>query len=144
MFEKLILFLGQEHLIVGLGIALMFAWILANKLLGAKGLSPQDLVSLVNNQDKQAQGLKIVDIRAKKDFKKEKLSLSNMTNIESSSSNAKQSFASMKDSLVVLVCDSGIRSKSLANDMQDEGFEVRFLDGGIFEWKSAKLPTSSG
>lgn len=46
-----------------------------------------------------------------------------------------------KNTPIVLICNSGFRTKKALEELNAQGFsDIKFVDGGILQWKKDKLP----
>jgi len=105
----------------------------------AKGVSPQELVALMNH--KQA---RVIDIRHADAFKGghviDALNLSQQE-IEQKPKKLEK----MKNNPIVIVCSNGQQSTSLATALKQQGLDsVVALKGGMAAWNTADLPLVEG
>lgn len=104
-----------------------------NHFSGAKSVEPFKVVNLINRESAI-----ILDIRSPELFKKEHII--NAINTKPDEADQLQKY---KQKDVVIVCESGIHSKSFAATLKKSGFEkISILRGGLQAWKQAELPTT--
>ena len=102
----------------------------------AKELSPQAVVDLINNENAV-----IIDIRDKDAFKKGRI----IDSINAKSDDfEQQKMDKYKNKSIILVCERGLQSATLANKIRAQGYEPMVLGGGIAAWQQADLPLVKG
>lgn len=88
---------------------------------------------------KATKGAVVVDVRTPEEFAEGHLE--NAINIDVKAADFEQKSASIDKSKPVFVyCLSGIRSKRAALSLQQRGYKVTSMKGGITAWKDSKLP----
>ncbi|MCC5792593.1 MAG: rhodanese-like domain-containing protein [Legionellaceae bacterium] len=108
----------------------------AKKQQAAK-VSPQSLVTLINH-DKLA----IYDIRPQESFREGHIVGAHRVNKDDFD---KKPLCQSKDKAFVLVCDNGISSGSLAQNLKKSGFtQIMVLNGGMRAWQESDLPLIKG
>jgi len=103
----------------------------------AQTLTPQQAVLAMNNKK-----MVIIDLREPASF--EKSHIINAINVSKSDfDGAKMNKYKSKD--ILLVCDRGTLSTTLANKIHAKGFlNAKVLAGGIAAWQQANLPLIKG
>lgn len=130
-----------NHWELWLAFAVILLCIFINELLtqknGAKNVSPQAMINLINNDN-----AKIIDIREAELFTKGHI----IDAINASEADfEKDKLLKLKAKPVILVCARGQQSTPLANKLRKQGFEqIMVLNGGIAAWQSADLPLVKG
>ena len=133
--DKFILFLIEHYFYSVPLIVLVILLIRSNAVKGGKKITPQDLVSLTN-QD----AAKLIDLRSPNEFADGHITGS--INIP---------YADIEDRLheiklqegksLVLICDSGSQSANAGEVLNKSGYEnTVILSGGIGAWKLDNLP----
>lgn len=109
------------------------------KLTGVKTVTTQEATLLINKQDAI-----VVDIRKSDEFKKGHIV--NAKNITESQIEQGKfvGIASHKDTPIILVCDTGVRTSGAAKKLVKAGFtQVNNLREGMSGWQSANLPITT-
>ena len=112
---------------------------IAAKLTGVKSVTTQEATLLINKQNAI-----VVDIRKSDEFKKGHIV--NAKNITESQIEQGKfvGIASHKDTPIILVCDTGVRTSGAAKKLVKAGFtQVNNLREGMSGWQSANLPTTT-
>ena len=109
-----------------------------------KGISPQDLVMLLNHEE----NIVLIDIRSTEQFKKEHIlaatSMPISTNVKESGDELIKKLTQYKHKQIVLADNDGTNSPTLAAKLQANGYaKITLLNGGITAWKTANLPLTS-
>lgn len=135
MIEQLFEFVGNHFILVGMFVALLFAFLVNEGKQGGAAITASNLVTLINKQDAL-----VVDVRDQKDFKQGHIS--GAVNIPYSSLESRApELDDHKDKPVVIVCKMGQHSGAAGRKLKALGFQdVRRLSGGISEWTAASLP----
>jgi len=82
----------------------------------------------------------LIDVRTPAEFKSGHLE--GAADLDWNGGDPIKTYADLDKSKPVLVyCAAGGRSTAAMHHLQDQGFEVQQLDGGIAAWKKAGLPT---
>ena len=108
------------------------------KLSKTKNVTRQEAIQLINKQSAI-----VVDVRSKDEYKKGHIvDAKNIT--ESQIEEGKfPGIENKKDTPIILVCDSGMRTQSAAAKLFKAGFtQVNSLVAGMDGWKSENLPTT--
>ncbi|MBD3649019.1 MAG: rhodanese-like domain-containing protein [Pseudomonadales bacterium] len=135
MIEQIFEFIGNHLILVGLFVALLFAFLVNEGKQGGAAISPSNLVTLMNRQDAV-----VVDIRDQKEFKQGHIS--GAINIPYSSLDSRASeLEAYKEKPVIIVCKMGQTAGGAGRKLKGQGFQdVRRLSGGISEWTASSLP----
>lgn len=132
-------FAGNHAILVGLWLALLIAFLVYLGRTGAKAVSPQAAVMLINRKD----GV-VLDIRDKKEF--EAGHIVDAINIPSSKLSARLSeLEKYKTRPVIVVCKIGQHSSEACKTLANAGFtEALRMRGGMTEWRGQNLPVITG
>ncbi|MFM7328345.1 MAG: rhodanese-like domain-containing protein [Bacteroidota bacterium] len=104
----------------------------------AQAVSELDPV-VFRDKVKATKGAVVVDVRTPEEFAEGHLE--NAINIDVKADDfEKKSAALDKGKPVFVYCLSGIRSKRAAISLQQRGYKVTSMKGGITAWKDSKLP----
>ncbi|MEX2489792.1 MAG: rhodanese-like domain-containing protein [Pseudomonadales bacterium] len=135
MIEQLFEFIGNHFILVGLFIALLFAFLVNEGKQGGAAISTSSLVNLINREDAV-----VVDIRDKKDFNLGHIAGAiniPYSQLESRATELEES----KDKPVIVVCKMGQNAGAAGRKLKTLGFaDVRRLSGGMSEWSASGLP----
>ncbi|AFJ03149.1 Rhodanese-like sulfurtransferase [Methylophaga frappieri] len=113
---------------------LIFSDTLTRQLSGAKSLSVNEAVTLVNQQ----KGC-FVDIRSKEAF--EKSHIADAVNLPPDALAEAEKKLKKPQQPLVVVCDSGQRARQAARQLKKQGYtDVSVMTGGLYAWREAKLP----
>lgn len=128
----------QIFLFIALGVivAMLFYSYFGDKVSGYQSVNADQAVRLYNS------GAWLLDVRTDAEFKTGYIG--EAENIPSTDV-AKKMDAVLphKDEPVLVYCQSGMRSASVAKQLVKQGFkEVNNLNGGIMSWKNAGLPVN--
>jgi rhodanese-related sulfurtransferase len=103
----------------------------------ASGISPTEAVQCMNRE----KGL-VIDVSTKEEFSASHIKTSHSVPLEELEARL-QSVAKNKSVPLIMVCESGTRSKRAQALAQKLGYEkVHSLQGGLQAWKEANLPVS--
>jgi rhodanese-related sulfurtransferase len=120
---------------VGLFTALIIS-VIKSSTSKVKNISHQELTILVNRQN-----AKIVDVRAKEEFKKGHIIDSLNVTLADIKNNQATSLEKYKTNPIILVCKTGMTSSQAAQLLVKQGFEnVHNLKDGVDGWQTANLP----
>jgi rhodanese-related sulfurtransferase len=137
--QHLFEFIGNHPFLVG-AFALLLALFIRNETRrGGKGVSPQELVNLVNRD-----GAVVVDVRDPKEFASGHIVAA--LNIPQSALVGRMSeIAKFKDKPIAIVCKMGQHSGAAGTVLRKAGFQhVMRLSGGMMEWRNQNLPVVKG
>lgn len=113
---------------------LVFSDVVTRKLSGVQSISVNEAVTLVNQQ----KGC-FVDIRDGEAFAKSHIADS--INIPQAEMDNYQGKLKKTEQPLVVVCDSGQRSRAAAKQLKAKGYtNVSVMSGGLHAWREAKLP----
>lgn len=129
--EQIFLFIALAVILVMLGYSYY-----GDKISGFKTVSEDEAVRLYNS------GAWVLDVRTEAEYKTG--FIGEAENISSSEVAKKlDALTSHKDEEVLIYCQSGARSASVAKALVKNGFtKVSNLRGGIMAWKNAGLPVN--
>jgi rhodanese-related sulfurtransferase len=103
----------------------------------ASGISPNEAVLCMNRE----KGV-VIDVSTKEEFSASHIKTSLSLPLEELEARL-QAVAKNKSVPLIMVCDSGVRSKRAQAIAQKLGYEkVHSLHGGLKAWKEANLPVS--
>jgi rhodanese-related sulfurtransferase len=120
---------------VGLFTALIIS-VIKSSTSKVKNISHQELTILVNRQN-----AKIVDVRAKEEFKKGHIIDSLNVTLADIKNNQATALEKHKTNPIILVCKTGMTSSQAAQLLVKQGFEnVHNLKDGVDGWQTANLP----
>jgi rhodanese-related sulfurtransferase len=103
----------------------------------ASGISPTEAVQCMNRE----KGV-VIDVSTKEEFSVSHIKTSVSVPLEELEARL-QAVAKNKSTPLIMVCESGIRSKRAQAVAQKLGYEkVHSLQGGLKAWKEANLPVS--
>jgi rhodanese-related sulfurtransferase len=137
--QHLFEFIGNHPFLVG-AFALLLALFIRNEMRrGGKGVSPQELVNLVNRD-----GAVVVDVRDPKEFASGHIVAA--VNIPQSALVGRMNeIAKFKDKPIAIVCKMGQHSGAAGTVLRKAGFQhVMRLSGGMMEWRNQNLPVVKG
>lgn len=132
-------FVGNHWILASIWLVLLTAFIMYLSKAGAKSVSAQAAVMLINRKD----GV-VLDIRDKKEF--ESGHIVDAINIPSSKLSARlPELEKFKTRPVIVVCKMGQHSGEACKILTSAGFtEVVRLQGGMAEWRGQTLPVVTG
>lgn len=130
--QQVLLFIALAVVIV----MLVYSYI-GDKLAGYQSVTADEAVRLYN------QDAWVLDVRTEGEYRSG--FIGEAQNISSTEISSKMnSILSHKDEPVLVYCQSGARSASVAKALVKQGFtRVHNLSGGIMTWKSAGLPINT-
>lgn len=133
--EKLILFIGEQWILVGGLVSCVMLLSFHESRRAGKALSPQQVVNLVNQQQAV-----VIDLRDKAEYSKGHIMDS--VNVPFNKLDADiDRHASDKDKPVVLVCKLGQHSSAAGKKLAAKGYsQVHRLKGGVGEWQQMQMP----
>jgi rhodanese-related sulfurtransferase len=103
----------------------------------AKELTPQAAVDLINNENAV-----VIDIRDAETFRKGHIIDSLRVNPDDFNESRMDQY---KAKPIILVCNKGLQSATLATKLKEQGFsQPLVLAGGIGAWQAAELPLVKG
>ena len=107
------------------------------QIASASGISPNEAVQCMNRE----KGV-VIDVSTKDEFSVSHIKTSLSLPLEELETRL-QTVAKNKSVPLIMVCDSGVRSKRAQAVAQKLGYEkVHSLQGGLKAWKEANLPVS--
>ena len=135
MIDQVFEFMGNHLALVGIFLALLFAFFVNEGKRGGSSVSTTELVNLVNRE-----GAGILDIRDKKDFAQGHIV--DAVNIPYASIDQRISeLEAYKQKPLIIVCKMGQTAAAAGKKLKDQGWEdVRRPSGGMAEWSAANLP----
>jgi len=133
-----IIFLGQQWLLVGLLLILVFLFIQVEIKRGGQTISIHQLTTLINRENAF-----VVDLRESGEFKDGHIV--DAMNIPFAKLKEKLSdLDKHKDRPLVLVDKMGQHTGAAGKQLREAGFNVSRLDGGMTEWRGNNLPVVKG
>jgi len=132
--ENIIVFLGQQWMLVGLLLILVFLFIQVEMKRGGQSVSIHQLTNLVNRENAL-----VVDVREAAEFKDGHI----VDAMNVPFTKLKERLLDLdkyKDRPVVIVDKMGQHSGAAGKQLRDAGFNVSRLEGGMTEWRSSNLP----
>ena len=106
---------------------------------GRAGVTPTQATLLINRENAQ-----VIDLRGSDDYVSGHLPDSRNIPQEHLEERVGE-LEKLKDTPLILVCQTGTRSSSACKQLEKLGFgKVNSLDGGIAGWRSAGLPLKKG
>ena len=140
--HKLPEFLGNHPWLSALFVILLVAIIVGEIMRLAqkfKTINPSELTLLINRENAL-----VVDISSYADYEKGHIPGARHVAMSQFDPENKD-LAKAKDLPIVLVCKSGQTAKGAAQRLVKAGFSrVHLLQGGMYSWKQANMPTSTG
>ena len=132
-------FVGNHWILAGIWLGLLAAFIIYLSKSGARSVSAQAAVMLINRKD----GV-VLDIRDKKEF--ESGHIVDAINIPSGKLSARlPELEKFKTRPVIVVCKMGQHSGEACKILESASFsEVVRMQGGMAEWRGQNLPVVTG
>ncbi len=107
---------------------------------GSEQVQTRDLDAASFQERMRAGDAQLIDVRTPAEFKSGHLA--GAANLDWNGGDPDKTYADLDKSKPVLVyCAAGGRSTEAMHHLQDQGFDVQQLDGGIASWRKAGLPT---
>lgn len=131
------MFLEEQWLLVTLLLGVLSLWFLLEKRHAANSLDPQQAVLAINSHD-----YTVVDVRPANAYNAGHIAKS--INISYKDSQSIDKITHLKTKKRLLVCDRGMQSKALAEQLQNKKVACEVLKGGIEVWKLEGFPLKSG
>ena len=129
-----LVFLGQQWLLVGLLLVLVFLFIQVEIKRGGQTVSIHQLTTLINRENAI-----VVDVRESTEFRDGHIV--DALNVPFAKFKEKLSdLDKYKDRPVVVVDKMGQHSGAVGKQLREAGFNVSRLDGGMTEWRGNNLP----
>jgi len=138
MMANIIIFLGQQWLLVGILLVLVFLFAQLEMKRGGQTVSIHQLTALVNRENAV-----ILDIREPAEFKEGHIV--DALHIPFAKLKERQSeLDKYKDRPIVIVDKMGQLTGAAGKQLLDAGFKASRLDGGMTEWRGSNLPVVKG
>jgi rhodanese-related sulfurtransferase len=135
--ENFFLFVGQQWMLVGALMMLVFLFIRHETMRGGEMLSVHQLSNKVNRE-----GAVVLDVRDAAEYRQGHITDS--INIPFAKVAERISeLEPYREKPVILVDKMGQHSGSVGRQLAEAGFSVARLEGGIMEWKNGNLPLVS-
>lgn len=137
--DQLFEFIGNHPFLIGTFVLLLALFIRNETARGGRGVSPQELVNLVNKD-----GALVLDVRDAKEFSSGHIV--DARNIPHASLQSRiTEIEKYKSKPVAVVCKMGQHASTAGQVLRKAGFEdVRRLTGGMAEWRNQNLPVVKG
>lgn len=135
--EQFFEFIGNHAILSGIWTACLVALFWDNSKRSGQTVSVHQATQLINKQNAL-----VVDIREKKEFGEGHLA--NALNIPYASLADRMSeLESSKERPILLVCKAGQTVGMAGKTLQQKGYQVYRLTGGMMEWRNQNLPVVS-
>jgi len=131
---NMIIFLGQQWMLVSLLLVLVFLFIQLEMKRGGQSVSIHQLTALVNRENAV-----ILDIREAAEFKEGHI----VDALHIPFAKLKERLPELdkyKDRPIVIVDKMGQHTGAAGKQLLDAGFNASRLDGGMTEWRGSNLP----
>jgi rhodanese-related sulfurtransferase len=137
--SQLFEFVGNHPILVGIFAVLLTLFIRNETQRGGRGVSPQELVNLVNKE-----GALVLDVRDSKEFAAGHIV--DAVNVPHTSLESRLSeLDKYKEKPVTIVCKMGQHAGTAGAMLRKAGFaSVSRLSGGMTEWRNQNLPVVKG
>jgi len=135
MIEQVYEFIGNHFLLVGLFIALVFAFLVNEGKRGGDSITTNTLVNLVNRDNAL-----VLDVRDAKEFSAGHIV--GALNIPFSNVDKRiVELDKFKDRPIIVVCKMGQHASGVGGKLKARGFDkIHRLGGGMAEWSASNLP----
>jgi rhodanese-related sulfurtransferase len=132
-------FIGHHPILVGIFAVLLVLFVRNETQRGGKGVSPQELVNLVNKE-----GAIVLDVRDSKEFAAGHIV--DAVNVPHTALESRLSeLEKYKEKPVTIVCKMGQHAGTAGAMLRKAGFaSVSRLSGGMTEWRNQNLPVVKG
>ncbi len=132
-------FIGHHPILVGIFAVLLVLFIRNETQRGGKGVSPQELVNLVNKE-----GAIVLDVRDSKEFAAGHIV--DAVNVPHTALESRLAeLEKYKEKPVTIVCKMGQHAGTAGAMLRKAGFaSVSRLSGGMTEWRNQNLPVVKG
>ena len=132
-------FVGNHPILVGIFAVLLTLFIRNETQRGGKGVSPQELVNLVNRE-----GAVVLDVRDSKEFATGHIV--DAVNVPHTALESRLAeLEKYKEKPVTIVCKMGQHAGAAGAMLRKAGFaSVSRLTGGMTEWRNQNLPVVKG
>ena len=137
--SQLFEFVGNHPILVGIFAVLLTLFIRNETQRGGRGVSPQELVNLVNKE-----GAVVLDVRDSKEFAAGHIV--DAVNVPHTSLEGRLAeLEKYKEKPVTIVCKMGQHAGTAGAMLRKAGFaSVSRLSGGMTEWRNQNLPVVKG
>ncbi len=137
--QQLFEFIGNHPVLVGMFAVLLALFIRNETQRGGRGVSPQELVNLVNRE-----GAVVLDVRDTKEF--DAGHIVDAVNVPHGALEGRLAeLEKYKAKPVAIVCKMGSHAGTAGAMLRKAGFaEVSRLSGGMSEWRNQNLPVVKG
>ena len=137
--SQLFEFVGNHPILVGIFAVLLTLFIRNETQRGGRGVSPQELVNLVNRE-----GAVVLDVRDSKEFAAGHIV--DAVNVPHTSLESRLAeLEKYKEKPVTIVCKMGQHAGTAGAMLRKAGFgSVSRLSGGMTEWRNQNLPVVKG
>jgi rhodanese-related sulfurtransferase len=132
-------FIGHHPILVGIFAVLLVLFVRNETQRGGKGVSPQELVNLVNKE-----GAIVLDVRDSKEFAAGHIV--DAVNVPHTALESRLAeLEKYKEKPVTIVCKMGQHAGTAGAMLRKAGFaSVSRLSGGMTEWRNQNLPVVKG
>lgn len=137
--SQLFEFVGNHPILIGILAVLLTLFIRNETQRGGRGVSPQELVNLVNKE-----GAVVIDVRDSKEFAAGHIV--DAVNVPHTSLEGRLAeLEKYKEKPVTIVCKMGQHAGTAGAVLRKAGFaSVSRLSGGMTEWRNQNLPVVKG
>lgn len=137
--SQLFEFVGNHPILVGIFAVLLTLFIRNETQRGGRGVSPQELVNLVNKE-----GAVVIDVRDSKEFAAGHIV--DAVNVPHTALEGRLAeLEKYKEKPVTIVCKMGQHAGTAGAMLRKAGFaSVSRLSGGMTEWRNQNLPVVKG
>ena len=137
--SQLFEFVGNHPILIGIFAVLLTLFIRNETQRGGRGVSPQELVNLVNKE-----GAVVIDVRDSKEFAAGHIV--DAVNVPHTSLEGRLAeLEKYKEKPVTIVCKMGQHAGTAGAVLRKAGFaSVSRLSGGMTEWRNQNLPVVKG
>lgn len=138
MLNQVLIFLGQQWILVGILLALVFLYIQMEIKRGGETISVHQLTALVNRENAV-----VLDVRENSEYKEGHI----IDALHIPYAKLTERLAELekhKNKPIVIVDKMGQHSGAAGKQLREAGYQVSRLDGGMTEWRSSNLPVIKG
>ncbi|AWF83117.1 rhodanese-like domain-containing protein [Microbulbifer sp. A4B17] len=131
-------FLAEQWLLVGLLVALLYAFVLTERYKSGEPASLHEVTKLINSD-----GAKVLDIRDRSEFTSGHI----VDSLHIPHGDVAERIAeleSFKDKTIIVADKMGQHAGPVGRMLKQKGFQVRRLQGGMSEWANQNLPVVKG
>jgi len=138
MLNQVLIFLGQQWILVGILLALVFLYIQMEIKRGGETISVHQLTALVNRENAV-----VLDVRENSEYKEGHI----IDALHIPYAKLTERLAELekhKNKPIVIVDKMGQHSGAAGKQLREAGYQVSRLNGGMTEWRGSNLPVIKG